>query len=108
MAYSTATVIAIGGSPKPIIILATIFSCDNTGFKNVLNAIKSTGKKVVKMLLNKPGNSFSGKLFAANVSGGLLVYFFTVVANKGPAIITAGIAIAIQYSKSEVCIILFH
>src|SRR6266487_4786042 len=99
MAYSTATVMAIGGSPKPIIILAKIFSGDNTGFKKVLNAISNTGKKVVKMLLNQPGSSSSGKLFAAKVSGGLLVYFFTVVANRGPAIITVGMATTMPYNN---------
>src|SRR5690242_9382114 len=76
-------------SPFPPIIVLKI----------VLNAINKTGRKVVKKLLNEPGKSSSFISFATKVSGGLLVYFFSVFANSGPPTITAGIAIHNPYIK---------
>src|SRR5688572_19601778 len=92
-------VIAIGGSPMAVMILTKRLSPVIVIFTIVLSAINNTGRKVVKKLLNKPGNSSSFMSLATKVSGGLLVYFLTVFANNGPPIITAGIAMASPYSS---------
>src|SRR6478609_3430181 len=93
-AYSTEMTIAIGGSPIAIKKVVTALCWWISCWQTVATAIKITGKKVVKTLLNRPGSSASLISFEANVSGGLLVYFFKRVANKGPGMITAGIAIS--------------
>src|SRR5215471_7026332 len=89
----------MGGSPIAVMIFKKRLSPVINIFEIVLIAISKTGKNVVKKLLNKPGKSLSAISFEINVSGGLLVYFFSVVANNGPPIITAGTAMHKPYSK---------
>src|SRR6476469_968575 len=99
IAYITESVMAMGGSPIAVMILIKKPFPPITILKIVLSAINKTGRNVVKKLLNIPGKSSSFMSFATKVSGGLLVYFFSVFANNGPPTITAGIATHNPYNK---------
>ena len=90
VAKSNATTITTSGSERN---RTAVPSDDFSGTSCPLTAVSSSstaGRSAVTMLMNAPGNCSSGRGFAVNPANGFALMWESVLANTGPARISAG------------------